>query len=388
MGFAFKVAMRFLKSGKAQTFLIVLGIAIGVSVQIFIGLLIDGLQQSLINKTIGSSPHITITLDKDDKLIDNWEPRIENIKKLGLSLEDVSPMADGSAFAIFGSKKEPVLIRGIQKDSAEGIYKFTDSIIEGEMISSEGEVIIGKELKDLLELKIGDKIEVFTPNGIKESLKIKGFYDLKVSSINKSWIIVDLKTSTKLFGFDGKLTSIEIQVDKKDIFNAKEIASSIEKGLNDQDIKVVDWQTQNESLLSGLKGQSISSIMIQVFVLISVLLGIASVLAISVMQKSRQIGILKAMGVRDSVSSMIFLFQGFMLGVGGAILGIVLGLGLILMFTKFALNPDGTPVVPILMNYSFIAFSGVIAVVSAMAASLIPARKSSKLNPIEVIKNG
>lgn len=388
MRFALKVAVRFLKSGKVQTLMIVLGIAVGVSVQIFIGLLIQGLQQSLINKTIGNSPHITLTSSSDNKLIDDWESITGIIKNLDKKIEDVSPMADSSAFAGFNSRTAPVLIRGVLMDKADGIYNFNDSIFEGKMPDSEGQALVGKELKEELGLKAGDNIEIITPDGKKASLTATGFYDLKVSSINKSWLIVNLKTAMNIFGFGNKITSVEMQVSDKDIFNATDIAASIEKGISDKNIRVSDWQTQNEQLLSGLKGQSISSIMIQVFVLISVLLGIASVLAISVMQKSRQIGILKAMGVKDRVSSLIFLLQGLILGIGGAVCGIVLGLGLILMFTKFALNPDGTPVVPILMNYGFIGFSGIIAVLSAMAASMIPARKSSKLNPIEVIKNG
>jgi lipoprotein-releasing system permease protein len=128
--------------------------------------------------------------------------------------------------------------------------------------------------------------------------------------------------------------------------------------------------------------------MIQVFVIISVVLGIASVLAISVVQKSRQIGILKAMGIKDSTSSLIFLLQGFMLGVFGGVLGILLGFGLLYSFTSFALNPDGTPVVPILINVNFIGFSALVAITASTLAALIPARRSSKLNPIEVIKNG
>ena len=128
--------------------------------------------------------------------------------------------------------------------------------------------------------------------------------------------------------------------------------------------------------------------MIQVFVLIAVVLGIASVLAITVLQKSKQIGILKAMGIKDSTSSLIFLFQGLLLGVLGGILGVLLGLGLSFSFTRFALNPDGTPVVPLYIDYGFIALSALIALASSTFAALIPARRSSKLNPIEVIRNG
>ena len=126
----------------------------------------------------------------------------------------------------------------------------------------------------------------------------------------------------------------------------------------------------------------------QVFVLVEVLLGISSVLAISVVQRSKQLGILKAMGIKDRDASLIFVFQGLMLGFIGALLGILLGFGLLYFFTKFAVNPDGSPVVPIYINTGFLVLSGLFAVASAVIASLIPARLSSKLNPIEVIKNG
>ena len=125
----------------------------------------------------------------------------------------------------------------------------------------------------------------------------------------------------------------------------------------------------------------------QLFVMVSVLLGIASVLAITVVQKSRQIGILKAMGIQDRAASQIFLLQGFMLGIAGAILGVLLGLGLAFAFTKFAVNPDGNPVVPLFIDPAFIAFSASFAIVVSTLAALIPARRSSNLSPIEVIRN-
>lgn len=136
-----------------------------------------------------------------------------------------------------------------------------------------------------------------------------------------------------------------------------------------------------------MAGQSASSYMIQVFVLLAVLLGISSVLAISVVQKSKQIGILKAMGIKDKTASLIFLFQGLILGIIGSILGTILGISLTYIFSIFVKNPDGTPLVPFYLDYKFITISVLIAIISATISALIPARKSSKLNPIEVIKN-
>ena len=158
--------------------------------------------------------------------------------------------------------------------------------------------------------------------------------------------------------------------------------------MSDYDLEYTNWKIQNEQLLSGLTGQSASSIMIQVFVLLAVLLGIASVLAISVVQKSKQIGILKAMGIQNRDASLIFLFQGLILGVIGGVIGTGLGLSFSYLFSTFVKNPDGTPLVPFYFDAGFVSISVVIAIASSTFAALIPARKSSKLNPIEVIKNG
>jgi lipoprotein-releasing system permease protein len=386
MKLPFKIAVRFLKSSKGQTVLIAIGIAIGVSVQIFIGSLIQGLQKSLIDKTIGNSSQITVASNKDDKTIDNFEQKISQIKASDSRIEKISPSADSPAFIKVSDKSAPILIRGLNLDDKD-LYNINSKIYEGSVPKNLYEVLIGKNLKEELKLNIGDKISLITPNGKTKESIITGFYDLKVSAINKSWIITTLKTSQDIFDFGNKVTSIEMQLNSKDVFKADEIAVKVKDKLSDNNVKVDNWKDQNEELLGGLNGQSVSSLMIQVFVLISVTLGIASVLAVTVVQKSKQIGILKAMGIKDRDASKIFLYQGLLLGIAGAILGIIFGITLMVVFTKFALNPDGTPIIPLYLDYKFIAISGSIAVASASIAALIPARSSSKLEPIEVIKN-
>ncbi len=385
MKLAYNIAVRFLKSSKGQTILIALGIAIGVSVQIFIGCLIQGLQKGLVDKTIGNSSQITISSKTEDKLIDDWKDKTEKIKTMD-GIKNISVSADLNAFLKSGNSDYAVLVRGFNIEDAEKIYNIKNRVYEGTYPKEENEIILGKDFQKESNVKLGDKVDLTTAKGNKKEVKIVGFYDLKVASINKNWVITTLKTSQDLFSFDNKVTFIEMQVE--DPFKADELSSKVKANLSSEDIKVENWKEQNEQLLSGLKGQSVSSIMIQVFVLIAVLLGIASVLAITVVQKSKQIGILKAMGIKDKTASQIFLFEGAMLGVIGAIFGIAFGIGLLFMFTKFAVNPDGTPVVDIYINYKFIGFSGIVAILAATLASLIPAINSSKLSPIEVIKNG
>lgn len=385
MRLSFDIALRFLKSGKFQTLLIALGIAVGVAVQIFIGSLIQGLQISLVDTTIGSSSHITVTSNDEDKIIKNWERTVYEAEISSPQVMNVSPALDGPASIDYETDTDSVVIRGFNLEEGDKIYKFKNNLYAGFFPKNRDEALIGRELAVKSNTALGDTITLITARGSVYRLKVTGFFDLQVSSINDSWVVTDLKTAEDILDVDG-VTSVEMQV--KDVFLADEISKQVEYTLSGENLKVDNWKDLNQSLLSGLNGQSVSSYMIQVFVLVSVLLGISSVLAISVVQRSKQIGILKSMGIQDKDASLIFVFQGLMLGVLGAVLGILLGLVLLVMFTKFAVNPDGSPVVPIYLNYGFIALSGMFAVITASTASLVPARITSRLNPIEVIKNG
>lgn len=386
MRLSFTIALRFLKSGKGQTLLIILGISVGVAVQLFIGSLIQGLQASLIDTTIGSSSHITIVPANGKTSIKDWERAIYEAGISDSNITNISAAAEGSATIDYDDDTAPVLVRGFVVDDADKIYKFSEGLYEGRMPVKKDEAIIGKDLALKSDTKINDEITLILPSGNVTRLEVTGLFDLEVSSLNESWVVTTVETAQDMLSLDSSVTKIEMQVKK--VFTADETAKDLAYNMSVNDVEVENWKDQNQSLLSGLNGQSVSSYMIQVFVLVAVLLGISSVLAISVVQRSKQIGILKAMGIKDKDSSLIFVFQGLMLGIVGAVFGIILGFVLLWFFTNFAVNPDGSPIVPIYINIGFILLSGMFAVCSAVAASLIPARLSSRLNPIEVIKNG
>lgn len=384
MKLAFSIALRFLKSSKGQTFLIALGIAIGVSVQIFIGSLIQGLQIDLVDTTIGSQPQISIESTADDKLIRDYQPILDDVAANYPGVKHVSQAADGPALVTVDDDNFSILVRGLSFADAEGIYKVGEQMVAGSLPRNKDEAVIGIGLRDEAGIAMGDEVDVIASFGETYTLKVTGFFDLQVANLNSSWVLTTVETAQSMFSYDDAITGIEMQVE--DVFAADTIAADIQANQS-AGLNVDNWKDQNAALLSGLNGQSVSSYMIQVFVMISVLLGIASVLAITVVQKSRQIGILKAMGIQDGSASQIFLLQGLMLGIAGAILGILLGLGLAFAFTKFAVNPDGTPVVPLYIDPAFIALSAGFAILVSTLAALIPARRSSKLNPIEVIRN-
>ncbi len=386
MRLAFSIALRFLRSGRGQTLLIALGIAVGVAVQVFIGSLIQGLQISLVNTTIGNTAQISIRSESDERTIADWQRAVYEANLAGVDILYASPTINGSAFLETESGTEPVVLRGFNLAQSNPIYKYGPAIYEGRLPDRRDEVILGRDLAVKAGVSTGNRILLTLPSGSVVRVTVSGLYDLNVQSLNRTWVITNLETAQDLLGLDNRVTSVDMQV--REEFSADVLAKRVQSLLSEPDLVVDNWKDLNQSLLSGLNGQSISSLMIQVFVLVAVLLGISSVLAISVVQRSKQLGILKAMGIRDRDASLIFVFQGMLLGLLGGAIGILLGYGLLTMFTTFAVKPDGSPVVPIFINPGFLALSGLFALVSAMIASLIPARLSSRLNPIEVIKNG
>lgn len=376
-----QIAYRFLRSSLGQTISIVLGISVGVSVQVFIGSLIGGLQDSLVQTTIGNSSQITIV--QEENITDYQTIRDDIIDIEGI--ETVAYALDAPGSIIVNEVSTPILLRGFDLELSEGIYEFEDKLIEGVFPSGINQIVIGKDLYEELSLSLGDSITIDIPLVGSETVSVVGVYDFNVAQINTLWVISELDTAQSILGVPGEVSKIETQV--SDVFEAANIASIVSEEVGTE-FEVTNWIDQNQELLSGLQAQGSSSLMIQVFVTISVVLGISSVLAITVIQKSKQIGILKAMGIKDRTASLIFLSQGFLLGILGAIGGVLLGLLLTYMFSTFALDPDGNPVVPLLIEPSFIMISALVAIVSASVASIIPARKSSKLSIIEVIKNG
>jgi lipoprotein-releasing system permease protein len=382
---SFKIALRFLTSNRLQTAFIIFGIAVAISVQIFVGLLIESLQISLVDSTMGNAPHITITSSRDDITIRRWEQIVAQLDRYKV-VEAISASANGNAYVRRGSTIKPVLIRGFDLDSADQIYHISEGLYSGRMPNTRNEVLMGKDLAQDLELKPGDPVTIVAPDGSNTILKVSGLFDLGISSINKTWVVTNRDIAQNMFGYGNRVTTIDVTTNN--LFYADVIANWFSIMLDTKDIKIENWKQLNQSLLRGLEGQRISSAMIQVVIIVSVAIAIASILAITVLQKSRQIGILKAMGTKNRDVALIFLYQGFLLGIAGALVGVALALGLLQFFISFTTSDSGVPVVDVYLDYFLIARSWIIAVIAATLAGLVPARNSLRLNTIDVIREG
>lgn len=388
MSINFKIASRFMKSNKAQTTLISLGIALGVAVQIFLGLLINNLNDNLLNKTIGSSSQITITSqNKEDKIIKDYGNIVEDIKSNeDNSITDLLTILDTPALVNNGDSNESILVRGLNYSEDNDIYDIKNKITEGEFPTNNGDVLIGTGVSDSLNLNIGDEFTLITSNNNETLVKVSGIVDMQVKALNDSWVLTSLESAQNLFNQDNSITTIEMKIDMDKIFDADTIAANIST-YTPGNLNITNWKEDNGSLLDALSGQKSSSLTIQVFIIISVTMSIAGVLAISVLQKSKQIGILKAMGIKNKAAASIFLLQGLIFGVIGTTVGTALGITLFKIFNIVVKTSDGSPLVPGNMYFGFIAISVLLSIASSVIAAGVAARKSLKLDPMDIIRN-
>ena len=405
--FIWKAAFRFLIEGRSQTLFIAVGIAIGISVLVFLNILITGLQQSLVDTTVGSSPHIVVT-SRDEALVSVF-PQEENVRVLSRAggffdttrplsdwnflleqldrrdmLTAVSPVAEGAGFISRGEKNVSVRLRGVDLDRAEEIYELRDRLVEGEPSVGKNQVLVGIGLAEELGLSTGDLVRFTSLTGSQGDYTVRGVFDLGSQAINSSWVFISLEGAQSVYGLAGAITGLELQV--SDVFEAERLARRFEQSYSE--LSWSSWEEENPDLLSALSSQSVSSYVIQAFVLLAVALGISSVLAVSVMQKSRQIGILKALGISTAGVSRIFLIQGALLGFIGSLLGSMVGALLLLSFFTFTADELGEPLFPITFDLRVFLFAIAIATLAGMGAAAVPARRAARLNTIEVIKNG
>lgn len=398
--FEFSLASRFLTENRMQTFLIILGIAIGVSVMVFLSALIDGLQANLIEKTVGRSPHIVISSDENaaaeavkslngnpvlvlDATRKTMRPMVEwrNITA-GLTadqrIKTALPVVEGSGLIERGQISRAILLKGFDLNQADRIYNLTGSLVAGSPNLPDGAVLIGKDLAADLGVSVGEPITLELSGRDSLPVVVDGIFDLGVSAINQRWMVMDQRRAAALLGLGDRVNTIEVQV--HDVLQADALAAEWSQRL--PGLAVESWQESNASLLAGLRSQSSSSYTIQFFVMLAVILGVASVLAISAVQKSKQIGILKAMGIRTGSVSRVFMIQGLVLGTLGTLSG--LGLGLLMSKAFIVLAKQDYTLLLKPMTTAIIVLSTIVA---AVLAAYLPARQVSQIDPIEVIRN-
>ncbi len=404
LGFESLVAIRFLREGRMQSLLIIVGVAAGVAVVAYISALITGLQRNTIEKTLGAQAHVTVSpLDERvlvaatppgagaskleqtqaraqrPRSIDNWRLLLAELEAMP-QVAAVSPMVSAAGLAVRGEASRAIALMGVELERYDRIVKLRSKVVAGTARLEPGEGLIGLELAQDLGVQVGDRIGIVA-NGVEDALRITALVDLGVKDLNRRTVIVPLRTAQSLVGLPGSATGLDLAL--HDIWAAQDLAGGLSARWP---YKTESWQQANAQLVSALNAQSVSTSVIRGVVMIVVVLGIASVLVVSVVQKQREIGILRAMGATRGQVLRVFLLQGLVVGALGSALGVLLAVALIWLFTHFVRGSDGLPLFNITLDAGLALRIAALATVCGLLASVAPARRASRLDPAQAIR--
>lgn len=402
-GFEIRVALRFLREGRMQTLLIIVGVAAGVAVVAYISALINGLQSSTLTKTLGAQAHITVkspddlvtpaaelhpgtvglseTQPRAQRLrsIANWQALVPLLEHMP-AIAGVSPAVYGAGLALRGEATQSIALSGVELDRYDRVVGLRSKVVGGVARLSPGDAIVGRELAADLGVRPGDRLTVQTSTA-SESVRVTALVDLGVRDLNRRTVIVPLRAAQNLLGLPGGATSLDLTV--KDVWTAKQLGEDLGRQFP---YKIESWQESNAQLVSALNAQSVSTALIRGVVLVVVVLGIASVLVVSVVQKQREIGILRAMGATRGQILRIFLLQGAVVGALGSWLGILMAVGMIWLFTTFVKGSDGLPLFNIGLPVVTAVQVALIAIVCGVLAAIAPARRAAAMDPAQAIR--
>ena len=393
------IAISFLREGRAQSIMITVGVAVGVAVIVFVTALMQGLQSNIIQRTLGTQAHIrllspdevnqiqrpatgTVQLLQEDKRpqrlrsINNWQQVTAALDQLPL-LTAVSPMVSGPAFVRRGDGLQSVALVGVDLERYQKIIPLQQYIRSGQLRVGADDVLIGSQLAKDLGVQVGNKLRLDTGQQNSAVVNIVGIFELGVRELDTRYVYLDLRQAQSLLGLPGGVTEIDLTV--ANIFEAENVAAQVGRLTS---LQAESWIKTNAQLMNAISAQSLSTSMIIIFVAISVAFGIASVLSVSVVQRTREIGILRATGATQPQILRIFLFQGAMFGLLGSVVGSAASFALVWVFNTFG---PGLFYIPVSIELVLLAL--LLATFTGLLAAAIPARRAAALDPVEAIRN-
>ena len=403
--FEWIVAIRFLREGRLQTLFIITGVAIGVGVIVFMSALLAGMQSNFIHRVLSAQSHIQLLPPKELtrtlrgvsndaslvaaivqpplqrlKGIDQWQAMQAQIRTMP-EVAVVAPVAGGPALVVRGSASRAINVVGMEPELYFRIVDLRDKIVRGDAQLTGSDILVGNELANDLGVGVGDKLRVSAANGAANTLTISGVFDLGNRGANQRSTFMALRTAQSLLGLPGGVTSIEVTV--RDVYAAEDIAQRITAATG---VQADSWIKNSAQFFSAITAQTTANTAIRFFVGLSVAFGIASVLVVVVVQKSREIGILRAMGISRGQILRVFLLQGGVLGFGGAVAGCAIGATALLLWQRYARNADGTPLFALAFDPLLFGVALLLATLTGLMAAFAPALRAARLDPVVAIR--
>lgn len=405
MHFELFLALRYLKAKQKQALISIIsvisvvGVMAGVMALIVVLSVMNGFRADLIKNIISVNSHIQIKNYLG--IFNNNNNFLETIKRVE-GVVAVTPSITDQVLVTTSEGTTAAIIRGLDTGSAGNVIGIEQMITKGRLTSlddahdGKSGIIIGEKLAKYYGISLGDEIKVIAPQGNltplgtapnKKAYRITGLFNSGVDEIDLGMIFISIKEAQDLLGMDDQISNIEVKVtdpEKSDI-----IGEAITRLLGNEFV-ARDWKANNKPLFSAIKIEKYTMSIILTMIILVGALNIISSLIMVVIEKSREVAILRAMGATQKNIMRIFMLQGLFVGVVGTIGGLISGLGICELIKIIPISlpfgvyiSDTLPCVVEYMDVIAITFS---AVIIAFLATLYPSWRASRMNPIEALR--
>lgn len=391
MHFEFWIAWRYFLSKRRTRFISlvniisVLGVTVGVAALIVVLAVMSGFDSDLKEKIVGVNPHIIIEKDYG---ISHYRALMEEIRTIP-EVKGVSPFINGQAMLIHRQNVFSLIVRGIEPSLELEVTHLDRYLKEGNFRIGMGEIIIGNVLAEKLGLKVGDILQIVSPfDGNNYSFRILGIFHSGMYDYDANLSLINLKEAQRIFGLEGFVSGLGLSIEKVDS------APQVRRIINEKigfDYHILTWMDLNKNLFSALKLEKTVMFIILTLIVIVAAFNIASTLIMLVMEKTRDIGILKAIGIPNSSIKLIFSYEGMIIGMLGTILGVAGGLGLCYLlknyqFIKLPADIYYIDCLPVKVEKIDLFLVTFFALLISYIATIHPAKQASRLEPVEALR--
>ncbi|MEJ0017986.1 MAG: ABC transporter permease [Acetobacteraceae bacterium] len=408
-----RIALTHLSHRRRQTIMSMLGVALGVAFFVAVSSLMRGSEQDFIKRLIDSSPHITVSDEFRQPseqpvmtayaggaiALRSLKPKTERRgirgykEKLAFIVAlpgvRVAPVLTGQAILTFAGKEQALTLNSIIPSQMAGVSDIDEKIVAGTLdavAANPNGIIIGRGLARKLFLGMGDNVSVSAQTGQVRTMKIVGLFSTGATAVDEGQAFVLLKRAQAMFERTGRANRLIIQLD--DPYAAADVARVIEQRIA---YRSESWQEAQQSLMSVLLIRNVIMYSVVSAILVVASFGIFNVISTVVLEKRRDVAILKSIGFHARDVRRIFLVQGVLIGALGSTFGVAIGYGLIAVLSAITVQtPELTEPInmPMYWGIDQVLLAAGFAVLSAAGAAYIPARRAGRVHPVEILRGG
>ncbi|MDD5246083.1 MAG: ABC transporter permease [Candidatus Omnitrophica bacterium] len=365
----------------------VLGVAIGVAALIVVIAVMSGFDQDLRDKIVGNYSHITVNSLQGISQVE-FENIIGKLKD-NPHLRGASPYVQGQVLLKEDKKFFAVGLRGVDPAQEDKVTKIGKYLVAGELISlGPSEVIVGKELAAYLGLGMNTELNLYSPLGKQFKLKVAGIFNSGMYDYDLNLIFTDLATSQQILGMNGLYSAVALKLDN--LFLADKLVPEFSRQLGFRYI-LKSWQDANQSFFAALRLEKLVMFVILTLIILVASFNIISTLVVMVVEKTKDIGILRSLGMSASEIRRIFTIEGMIIGLAGIFFGAVGGIGLCLLLQKYQFIKLPQDIyyidrLPVLIDIKDVALVLLAALLITVVSTIYPAAKAAKFKLVDALR--